>query len=164
MVFSCKYIRPVRTCLFGLNKSVRSCWSQTLTLKVFYLNSSNSLPFFLSFFLFFFLSVHTLKTECNVSLSVAPTRLKELLNMVYHKGQSWDLYSSAPTLIIYLCIYTIKFCRISYARGWHNTLYDRKMRRANLNNATAALIKCLFVLIISVCCSVDWVFDRSKWT
>ena len=30
-----------------------------------------------------------------MSLSVAPTRLKELLNMVYHKGQSCDLYSSA---------------------------------------------------------------------
>ena len=27
-----------------------------------------------------------------MSLSVAPTRLKELLNMVYHKGQSWDLF------------------------------------------------------------------------
>ena len=40
-----------------------------------------------------------------MSLSVAPTRLKELLNMVYHKGQSWDLYSSASILIIYLCIY-----------------------------------------------------------
>ena len=60
-----------------------------------YLNSSNSLPF----------SVHTLKIEYNVSLSVVPTRLKELLNMVYHKGQSWDLYSSASILMIYLCIY-----------------------------------------------------------
>ena len=38
-------------------------------------------------------------------LSVAPTRLKELLNMVYHKGQSWDMYSSASILMIYLCIY-----------------------------------------------------------
>ena len=36
---------------------------------------------------------------------MAPTHLKELLNMVYHKGQSWDLYSSASVLMIYLCIY-----------------------------------------------------------
>ena len=81
-----------------------------------YLNSSNSLPFFLLFlfvsFLFVFcfvfcfvLFVHTLKTDYNVSLSVAPIRLKELLNIVYHKGQSWDLYSSASILMIYLCIY-----------------------------------------------------------
>ena len=60
-----------------------------------YLNSSNSVPFF---------SVHTLKVEYYVSLSVAPTRLKELFNMVYQKGQSWDLYSSVSILIIYLCI------------------------------------------------------------
>ena len=40
-----------------------------------------------------------------MSLSVAPTRLKELLNTVYRKGQSWDLYSSASILMIYLCIY-----------------------------------------------------------
>ena len=40
-----------------------------------------------------------------MSISVAPTRLKELLNMVHHKGQSWDLYSSASILMIYLCIY-----------------------------------------------------------
>ena len=39
-----------------------------------------------------------------MSLYVAPTRLKELLNMVYHKGQSWDLYSSASIIMIYLCI------------------------------------------------------------
>ena len=43
----------------------------------------NSLPF----------SVHILKIEYNVSLFVVPTLLKELLNMVYQKGQSWDLYS-----------------------------------------------------------------------
>ena len=67
-----------------------------------YLNSSNSLPFFVCLFFCF---VHTLKTEYNVSLSVAPTRLKELLNIVYHKGQSWDLYSSASILMIYHCIY-----------------------------------------------------------
>ena len=42
-----------------------------------------------------------------MSLSVAPTRLKELLNMVYHKGQSWDLNSSASILMTYLCIYQI---------------------------------------------------------
>ena len=59
-----------------------------------YINSSNSLLF----------SVHTLKKEYNVSLSVAPNRLKELLNMVYHKGQSWGLYFSAYILLIYLCI------------------------------------------------------------
>ena len=40
-----------------------------------------------------------------MSLSVAPTRLKELLNMMYHEGQSCDLYSSASILMIYLCIY-----------------------------------------------------------
>ena len=28
-----------------------------------------------------------------MSLSAVPTLLKELLNMVYHKGKSWDLYS-----------------------------------------------------------------------
>ena len=33
-----------------------------------------------------------------MSLFVAPTRLKELLNMVHHKGQSWDLYSSEGTV------------------------------------------------------------------
>ena len=38
-------------------------------------------------------------------LSVAPNRLKELLNMVYHKGQPLDLHSSASILMIYLCIY-----------------------------------------------------------
>ena len=53
------------------------------------------LPFFSSY----------LKIEYNVSLSVAPTRLKELLNMVYHMGQSLDLYSYASILMIYLCIY-----------------------------------------------------------
>ena len=61
----------------------------------FYLYNLNSLPF----------SVHTLKIEYNVSLSVAPTRLNELLNTMYHKGQSWDLYSSASILMINLCIY-----------------------------------------------------------
>ena len=59
-----------------------------------YLNSLNCL-----------FSVHTLKTEYNVSSSMAPAHLKELLNMVYHKGQSCDLYSSASILMIYLCIY-----------------------------------------------------------
>ena len=53
----------------------------------------------------FCLFVHTLKIEYNVSLSMAPTRLKELLNMVYRKGRSWDLYSSAFILMIYVCIY-----------------------------------------------------------
>ena len=53
-----------------------------------HLNSSNSLPLF----------CYILKTQYNVSLSVAPTRLKELLNMVYHKDQSWDLFSSASIL------------------------------------------------------------------
>ena len=38
---------------------------------------------------------------CTLSLS----RLKELLNMVYRKGQSWDLYSSASVFMIYLCIH-----------------------------------------------------------
>ena len=51
----------------------------------------NSLPF----------SVHTLKIEYNVSLSVGPTLLKEL----FQKGQSWDLYSSASILMTYLNIY-----------------------------------------------------------
>ena len=36
---------------------------------------------------------------------MAPTRRKELLNMVYHKGQSWYLYFSSSILMIYLCIY-----------------------------------------------------------
>ena len=40
-----------------------------------------------------------------MSLSVAPTHLKELLNMVCHKGHSWDLYSSASILMLSLCIY-----------------------------------------------------------
>ena len=51
-----------------------------------------------------FFSVHTSKTEYSVSLSVASTLLRELLNTVYHKDQSWDLYSSAsndlPLLIL----------------------------------------------------------------
>ena len=55
----------------------------------------NSLPF----------SVHTLKIEYNVSLFVVPTLLKERLNMVYRKGQSWDLYSSASILMTYLYIH-----------------------------------------------------------
>ena len=54
----------------------------------------NSLPF----------SVHILKIEYNVYLFVVPTLLKELLNMVYQKGQSWDLYSSASILMTYLNI------------------------------------------------------------
>ena len=40
-----------------------------------------------------------------MSLSVAPTSLKELLNMVYNKSQSWDLYSSVSIVMIYLCRY-----------------------------------------------------------
>ena len=55
----------------------------------------NSLPF----------SVHTVKIEYNVSLFVVPTLLKELFNMVYRKGQSCDLYSSACILMTYLYIY-----------------------------------------------------------
>ena len=57
----------------------------------------NSLPF----------SVHTLKIQYSVSLFVVPTLLKELLNMVYQKGQSWLclLYSSSSILTIYLYIY-----------------------------------------------------------
>ena len=35
-----------------------------------------------------FFSVHTSKTEYSVSLSVASTLLRELLNTVYHKDQS----------------------------------------------------------------------------
>ena len=57
---------------------------------------------FEKFELIVFYSVHTLKIEYTVSLSLA--LLKELLNMVYHKGQSWDLYSSASMLMIYLYI------------------------------------------------------------
>ena len=60
-----------------------------------YLYNLNSLPF----------SVHTLKIEYNVPLFVVPTLLKELLNMVYQKGQSWDLYSSVSILMTYLCIH-----------------------------------------------------------
>ena len=71
-------------------KSIRSCCSQNLTLKAFCL--------FKQFELIAFFSVHTLKIEYNVSLSVAPTRLKELLNMVYHKDQSCDLYASASII------------------------------------------------------------------
>ena len=50
-------------------------------------------------------SVHTLEIEYNVFLFVVLTLLKELLNMVYQKGQSWDLYSSASILMTYLNIY-----------------------------------------------------------
>ena len=60
-----------------------------------YLYNLNSLPF----------SVHTLKIEYKVSLFVVPTLLKELLNMMYHKGHSWDLYSSASMLMTYHYIY-----------------------------------------------------------
>ena len=50
-----------------------------------YLNGSNSLLF----------SVRTLKIEYNLSLSVVLAILRALLNMVCHKGQPWDVYSSA---------------------------------------------------------------------
>ena len=50
-----------------------------------YLNGLNSLLF----------SVHTLKIEYNLSLSVALAILRELLNVVCHKGQPWGVYSSA---------------------------------------------------------------------
>ena len=50
-----------------------------------YLNGSNSLLF----------SVHTLKIEYNLSLSVALAILRVLLNVVCHKGQPWGVYSSA---------------------------------------------------------------------
>ena len=50
-----------------------------------YLYNLNSLSF----------SVHTLKIEYNVSLFVVPTLLKELLHMVYQKGQSWVIASIA---------------------------------------------------------------------
>ena len=36
-----------------------------------------------------------------MSLSAVPTLLKELLNMVYHKGKSWDLYSPTAIVMIY---------------------------------------------------------------
>ena len=39
-----------------------------------------------------------------MSLSAVPTLLKELLNMVYHKGKSWDLYSPTAIVMIYLYI------------------------------------------------------------
>ena len=39
-----------------------------------------------------------------MSLSAVPTLLKEMLNMVYHKGKSWDLYSPTTILMIYLYI------------------------------------------------------------
>ena len=61
----------------------------------FYLHNLNSLP----------CSVYTLKIEYNVSLFVVPNLLKELLNMVYQKGQSCDLCSSASILMTYLYIY-----------------------------------------------------------
>ena len=56
------------------------------------------------FEIFAFFSVHTLK-QSTTCLSVAPTRLKELLNIVCHKGQSWDLYSSVSIITAYLYIY-----------------------------------------------------------
>ena len=58
-----------------------------------------------------------------MSLSVAPTRLKELLNMVYHKGQYWDLYSSASILMIYLCIYHQILQKESYVLADETTLH-----------------------------------------
>ena len=87
-----------------------------------YLNSSNSLPFLY----FIFSSVHTLKIEYTVSLSVAPTHLKELLNMVYHKGQSWDLYSSASILMIYLCIYHQFLQNVIYSRMTQHFIQQEK--------------------------------------
>ena len=75
--------------------------------KSFLFKQLKLIAFFVFVFLLllFSLSVHTLIIEYNVCLSVAPTHLKELLNMVYHKGHSCDLYSSASMLMIYLCIY-----------------------------------------------------------
>ena len=97
-----------------------------------YLNSSNSLPFF---------PVNTLKIEYNVSLSMAPTRLKELLNMVYHKGQSWDMYSSASILMIYLCIYRHILRNVIYSRMTPHFIQQEK--------ALCKLKKrCSFVLIV----------------
>ena len=98
VAFSYKQIRPVRRCLFGLKKAFDLVDQSILLSKL-------SVSVFKQFELIAFFSVHALKIEYNVSLSVAPTRLKELLNMVYHKGQSWDLYSFASILMIYLCIY-----------------------------------------------------------
>ena len=57
-----------------------------------------------------------------MSLSVAPTRLKELLNMVYHK-ESWDLFSSASILMIYLCIYHQILQKESYVLADDTTLH-----------------------------------------
>ena len=59
-------------------------------------------------------SVHILKIEYNASLFMVPTLLKELLNMVYQKGQSWNLFSSASILMTH-STYTIKLCKMSYA-------------------------------------------------
>ena len=47
--------------------------------------------------------------------------------MVYHKGLSCDLYSSA-SILRSTSAYTSKFCRISYA---HHTSYNRKNHCAN---------------------------------
>ena len=97
MVFSYKQIRPVQKYLFVLKKRRRKKAFDLVDHKILlsklsvYLYSLNSLPF----------SVHTLKIEYNVSLSVVPTLLKEL----FQKGQSWDLYSSAAILMTYLYIY-----------------------------------------------------------
>ena len=83
MVFSYKYIRPVQRCLLGLIKRAFDLVDHKILLSELsvYLYSLNSLPF----------SVHTLKIKYSVSLFVVATLLKELLNMVYQKGQSWDL-------------------------------------------------------------------------
>ena len=77
-----------------LKKSVWSFWSQNLTLKAFCLFKQFELIAFF-FFSLFSSSVHTLKIEYNVSLFVVPTLLKELLHMVYQKGQSWVIASIA---------------------------------------------------------------------
>ena len=81
------------------------------------------------------LSVHTLKIEYNVSLSVTPTRLKELLNMVYHRGQSGD--SSASILMIYLCVYHQILQHVICSRMTQHFIQQEK-RRANSKDATAS--------------------------
>ena len=48
--------------------------------------------------------------------------------MVYHKGQSWDLYSSASILMIYLCIYH----QILQNVIWHNTSYNQIQKMLQL--------------------------------
>ena len=59
--------------------------------------------------------------------------------MVYHKGQSWDLYSSAAILIIYLCIHHHILQNVICSRMTPHIKQQEKKHCANSEDATVCL-------------------------